>query len=309
VFDLQDLVVIVSGAGRGLGREYAVGCARRGASVVVNDLGCDMDGVGEDPSVADAVVDDIRRAGGIAVASYDSVATPEGGQAIVARATAEFGRLDAVVSNAGVYSMMPFEDIPVETWRRMRSVHLDGAFHVSQPAFKVMKTQDGGGRFVFVASAAGAFGIPMAAHYAAAKAGVMGLTNNIAYEGAPYRIKANAILPFGISRMALSGGEPVPGTVLAHSSPELVAVLVTFLASRSCDFTHRFFSACAGRYARVFIGLAEGWHGDLDAVPSDDEFIAQLDVLASAEPYTIPESIVDEMEVVARALGITGTSS
>ena len=122
-----------------------------GAAVVVNDVGGTMHGHGADPSVADAVVEEIARKGGVAVASHDSVATPAGGEAIVRAAVDRFGRLDAVVSNAGIFQTVPFDELSHADWRRMLEVHLDGGFHLSQPAFRVMKAQ-GYGRFVFIAS-------------------------------------------------------------------------------------------------------------------------------------------------------------
>jgi NAD(P)-dependent dehydrogenase (short-subunit alcohol dehydrogenase family) len=166
-----------------------------------------MHGDGSDAVVADAVVDEIRSAGGTAEPSYDSVDTAEGGAAIVRTAIDQYGRLDAVVSNAGIFQTTPFAELSPQEWRRMLGVHLDGAFHVSQPAFRVMQSQ-GSGRFVFIASSAGLFGQPEAAHYAAAKAGTLGLANVIAIEGAPHGILANCVLPFGYSRMvAESVGE------------------------------------------------------------------------------------------------------
>ena len=261
--DFTDQVVLVTGAGRGLGRLYALDLARRGASVVVNDLGSAMGGDGADTRVADEVVAEIRDADGVAVASYDSVDSPEGGAAMVASALDEFGRLDAVVSNAGIFHTRPFDELTSDEWRRMLNVHLDGAFHVSQPAYRAMRAQ-GGGRFVFIASSAGLFGQPNSAHYAAAKAGTLGLANVIAIEGAAHGILANCVLPFGYSRMVFEtvgdrdALEPEPGFLHAIE-PELVVPIVTYLASRECELTHHAFSACAGRFARVFVGLAEGW--------------------------------------------------
>src|SRR5262245_5299752 len=159
--DFTGQVAIVTGAGRGLGRHYAIELARHGASVVVNDHGGTTDGRGSDARVADGVVDEIRRAGGIAVASHDSVATRKGGEAIVRLAAGEFGRLDVLASNAGIFQARAFEELSPDDWRRMLAVHLDGGFYVSQPAFRVMKAQ-GYGRFVFIASSAGIFGQPQA---------------------------------------------------------------------------------------------------------------------------------------------------
>src|SRR5690349_11129028 len=151
MIDFADQVVIITGAGRGLGRLYALEIARLGGKVVVNDLGTSVKGDGSDSKVADAVVKEIEAAGGTAAASYDSVASPVGGAAIVRTAVERFGRLDAVISNAGIFSTVQFDELTLDQWRRMLSVHLDGAFHLCQPAFRVMKSQ-GYGRFVFITS-------------------------------------------------------------------------------------------------------------------------------------------------------------
>jgi len=299
---------VVTGAGRGLGRLYAMELARRGAAVVVNDLGGTMGGVGADASVADEVIDEIRSAGGRAVASYDSVDTPEGGNAIVSAAVETFGRLDAVVSNAGIFNSIAFEELSVGHWRRMLQVHLDGGFYLSQPAFRVMKSQ-GGGRFVFISSSAGMFGQPMEAHYAAAKTGLVGLSNVIAIEGAAHGILSNVVLPTGFSRMVTEtvGDEKF----LAESGfmqairPELVTPLVVFLASRACTFTHQNYSACAGRYARVFIGLGQGWLAEPDVVPTADDIGARLSEVSATQPFSVPDSIVDEVLEVCDRLGVS----
>ncbi len=230
-----------------------------------------------------------------------------GGEAIVTTALREFGRLDAVVSNAGIFHTAPFDDLTAEEWRRMLRVHLDGAFHLSQPAYRVMRTQ-GFGRFVFIASSAGLFGQPNAAHYAAAKAGTMGLANVIAIEGAEHGILANCVLPFGYSRMVweLVGErdelEPEPGFLHAIE-PELVVPIVAYLASTACQLTHHNFSACAGRFARVFVGLGAGWVAD-SSNPAAEDIAESVDHIAAAAPYTIPNSIFDEVFDVCERLGI-----
>jgi NAD(P)-dependent dehydrogenase (short-subunit alcohol dehydrogenase family) len=254
MIDFTGQVAIVTGAGRGLGRLYAIELARRGAAVVVNDLGGSMHGDGADTSIADAVVEEIERAGGAAAASHDSVDSPEGGEAIVRTAIDRFGRLDAVVSNAGIFNSVAFEDLSPADWRRMLSVHLDGGFYLSQPAYREMKAA-GYGRFVFISSSGGMFGQPMEAHYAAAKAGLVGLANVIAIEGAQHGILANTVLPFGFSRMVTETvGDPKAleeTGFLKIIQPELVVPIVAFLASRACEFTHQNYSACAGRFARA----------------------------------------------------------
>jgi NAD(P)-dependent dehydrogenase (short-subunit alcohol dehydrogenase family) len=308
MIDFQGQAVVVTGAGRGLGRLYALELGRRGASVVVNDVGGDMGGQGSDASVAEQVVKEIEDEGGTAVASLDSVATAEGGEAIVQTAVERLGRLDAVVSNAGIFHTAPFDELGVDEWRRMLNVHLDGAFFLSQAAYRVMREQ-GGGRFVFIASSAGAFGQPNSAHYAAAKAGTIGLANVIAIDGAPHGILANTVLPFGYSRMVTETvgdrdelGDAVP--FLRAIEPELVVPMVVFLASRSCGFTHQNFSACAGRFARVFVGLGDGWVASPDAPPSAEDIETHLAEVAATEPFTVPDSIFDEVAQICDRLGI-----
>jgi NAD(P)-dependent dehydrogenase (short-subunit alcohol dehydrogenase family) len=296
VIDFEGQVAVVTGAGRGLGRLYALDLARRGAQVVVNDIGTSMSGAGADQAVADAVVEEIVGSGGAAVASHDSVDTPEGGAAIVATATDAFGRLDAVVSNAGIYEMVPFEDLTTEQWQRMRSVHLDGAFHLAQPTYRVMKDQ-GGGRIVFVTSNTAAFGQETTAHYAAAKGGIIGLTHALANEAAPHGIRVNAVLPVGRTRMMLDSlgrGErhAVVDQLFEACTPELVVPLVTYFASSSCEVTHQLVSAVAGRYARVFLGLGEGWLGDEPTAEDVAEHVAEI---TATEPHSVPAAVADEI--------------
>jgi len=307
--DFKDQVVVVTGAGRGLGRLYALDLAQRGAAVLVNDIGGTMGGEGKDSSVADDVVAEIEAAGGRAVADYESVDSPEGGQAIVDHALNAFGRLDAVISNAGIFQTLPFEDLTAEDWRRMRRVHLDGAFFLTQPAYRVMQAQ-GYGRFVMIASSAGLFGQPLASHYAAAKAGIFGLTNVIAVEGAAHGILANAVLPFGQSRMVWEtiGQEPPPAGegegFTGAIAPELVVPIVTYLASRACTFSHHNYSAGAGRFARVFVGLGPGWLADRGSAPTADDIDAHIEEVSATEPFILPMSIVDEVIEICNRVGI-----
>ncbi len=307
MIDFTGQAVIVTGAGRGLGRLYAIELARRGASVVVNDLGGSMHGDGSDATVADRVVEEIEHAGGVAVASHDSVDSVDGGAAIVQTAVDRFGRLDAVVSNAGIFNSIPFERLSADDWRRMLRVHLDGGFYLSQPAYRVMKSQ-GYGRFVFISSSGGMFGQPLEAHYAAAKAGLVGLTNVIAIEGAEHGILANTVLPFGFSRMVTETvGDPkaVAETgFLKVIQPELVVPIVVFLASRACEFTHQNYSACAGRFARVFVGLGDGWLAQPGSNPTADDIAAHLPEASATEPFTVPASIFEEVFAVCDRLGV-----
>lgn len=300
--------MIVTGAGRGLGRLYATELARRGASVVVNDLGGSMHGEGADSAVADLVVEEITAAGGTAVSSYESVDSPAGGEAIVETAVRRFGRLDAVISNAGIFNSIAFEEMSAADWRRMIAVHLDGAFYLSRPAYRVMKSQ-GYGRFVFISSSGGMFGQPLEAHYGAAKAGLVGLSNVIAIEGAPHGISSNTVLPFGFSRMVTDTVDD-PKAIeeagfLQAIRPELVVPMVVYLASRACELTHQNYSACAGRFARVFVGLGAGWLADSGRDPTADDIAAQLAQVCATEPFTVPGSIFDEVFEVCDRLGVT----
>jgi hypothetical protein len=190
----------------------------------------------------------------------------------------------------------------------MLRVHLDGGFYLSQPAYRVMKSQ-GYGRFVFISSSAGIFGQPMEAHYAAAKTGLVGLSNVIAVEGAAHGILANTVLPTGFSRMVTEtvGDEKFlkESGFMRAIRPELVVPLVTFLASKDCDFTHRNHSACAGRYARVFVGLSEGWLAAAGTEPTAEDIHAHLDEVSAIEKFIVPESIVDEVLDVCDRLGIS----
>ena len=212
------------------------------------------------------------------------------------------------MSNAGIFQTAPFEDLTVDDWHRMLRVHLDGAFNLSQPAYRAMK-RSGYGRFVFITSSAGLFGQPNSAHYAAAKAGTLGLANVIAIEGAEHGILANCVLPFGYSRMvfetigARDDVEPDPGFLHAIE-PELVVPIVVYLASNACEITHHNFSACAGRFARVFVGLGDGWVADPDRHPTAEDIAEHLAQISAPDPYSIPTSIFDEVFNVCAQLGI-----
>jgi NAD(P)-dependent dehydrogenase (short-subunit alcohol dehydrogenase family) len=282
--------------------------ARRGAHVVINDIGVTYEGANPDPSIANAVVNEIQASGGVAIASHDSVDAPAGGAAIVQTALDNFGRIDAVVSNAGVGSYGPFEDLTVHQWRLMLQVHLDGAFHVCQPAYRAMKDQ-GYGRLVFVASSVGAFGDADNAHYGAAKAGLIGLSNSLSIEGAEHGITANTILPFGFTRRVTArAGEQVSERQQQFYdaiAPEKVVPMVVYLASRACRITHHNFSAGAGRYASAFMGLTRGWYADTDGPVATAEDISEhLDEITAQEGFTTPTTIRDETVGLMRTVGI-----
>ncbi|HVY11179.1 MAG TPA: SDR family oxidoreductase [Mycobacteriales bacterium] len=283
-------VAVVTGAGGGLGRTYALEMARRGAKVVVNDLGGSVDGTGGDDTAAQKVVDEIKAAGGEAVPSYDSVSTPEGGENIVKTAVDAFGKVDIVINNAGILRDKSFAKLTWEDLDAVLDVHLKGAFYVSQPAFKVMK-ENGYGRFVFTSSNAGVFGNFGQTNYGAAKMGLVGLSNILAIEGAKAGIKSNVVCPVAATRMTMELLGPAADALQA----ETVTPLVTFLASEACELTHEIFSAAGGRYARVFIGLAPGWFGGKGHVPTAEDVLDNLDKIENRDGYIVPESIQDEL--------------
>jgi NAD(P)-dependent dehydrogenase (short-subunit alcohol dehydrogenase family) len=283
-------VVIVTGAGHGLGKTYALELAKRGAAVVVNDLGGARDGTGASSSAADEVVEEIKAAGGDAAASYDSVATPEGGAAIVTTAIDKFGKIDVVINNAGILRDKSFANLEWADLDAVLDVHLKGAFYVTQPAFRVMKDQ-GYGRLVFTSSNAGMFGNFGQTNYGAAKTGLTGFSNVLAIEGAKYGIKSNVVMPVARTRMT----EELLGPAADLLDPELVTPLVVYLASEACEVTHEVFSAAAGRYSRVFIGLTDGWFAGKGNKPSAEEIAKHWDDIENRDGYIVPLSSGDEL--------------
>jgi NAD(P)-dependent dehydrogenase (short-subunit alcohol dehydrogenase family) len=283
-------VAIVTGAGGGLGRCHALLMASRGARVVVNDLGGAADGQGASDSPADKVVKEILDAGGEAVANFDSVATPEGGEAIVQTAVDAYGTVDIVVNNAGFLRDRSFAKLEPENLEAIIDVHLKGAFFVSQPAFRIMK-EKGYGRFVHTTSGAGLFGNFGQANYAAGKMGLVGLSNVIAIEGAKANILSNVIAPLAKTRLT----EELMGPMADMVQPEQVSGLVTYLCSEQCDFTHEVFSVGGGRIARVFVGLGPGWFKGKDEVPTPEDVASNIDQIRATDPYTVPGAATDEM--------------
>jgi NAD(P)-dependent dehydrogenase (short-subunit alcohol dehydrogenase family) len=290
-------VAVITGAGGGLGRTYALMLASRGASVVVNDLGGAADGRGGSTSMADQTVKEITEKGGKAVANYDSVSTPEGGEAIVRAAVDNFGKVDIVINNAGILRDKSFAKLEPKDLEAVIDVHLKGAFYVSQPAFRVMKEHNYG-RFVFTASGAGIFGNFGQTNYGAAKMGLVGLSNVLAVEGAKNNIKCNVIAPIAKTRLT----EGLLGPLAAALDPNYVTPLVAYLVSEQCQLTHEIFDVGGGRYARIFIGLGKGWTARKGQVPSPEEIAANLGAIRNSEGFTIPDSIAGEMQAIAESL-------
>jgi NAD(P)-dependent dehydrogenase (short-subunit alcohol dehydrogenase family) len=286
----DDRVIIVTGAGSGLGKSHALDFARRGGKVVVNDLGGSVDGTGSGASAADLVVTEIEAAGGTAVANYDSVSTAEGGEAIVQTAVDNFGRVDVVVNNAGILRDRSIVKMSREEWELVLDVHLKGAFCVSQPAFRVMK-ENNYGRFVFTASAAGVFGNFGQSNYGAAKMGLVGLSNVVSQEGLKNNIKSNVIAPIALTRMTTG----IMDGLGLKLDPEYVTSMVVYLSSEECEQTHEIYSVGAGRYARVFVGLCPGWADSKSETISAEGVRDHLDQIRDPSGYTIPGNAAEEM--------------
>ena len=246
-------VAVVTGGGRGLGRAYALLLASRGAKVVVNDVGGSLTGEGSDGGPAHDVAREITAAGGEAVATVDSVATPAGGTAIVDTALEHFGRIDVLVHNAGNVRRAALRDITLEDFEAVVDVHLRGAFNVVRQAFPVM-CDAGYGRIVLTSSIGGLYGNHDVVNYAVAKAGVIGLSNVAAIEGAAHGVKSNVIVPAAVTRMA----EGIDTSAYPPMGPELVAPAVAYLAHETCSVTGEMIIALAGRLARAFIAETPG---------------------------------------------------
>jgi len=249
-------VAVVTGAGGGLGRTYALELARRGAKVVVNDLGGDRHGSSASTSMADKVVVEINESGGEAVANYDSV---EHGEKIVKTAIEKYGKIDILINNAGILRDVSFANMTEEDWDLVMKVHLKGAFSVTKAAWPYMRKQKFG-KIVFTSSNSGIYGSFGQANYAAAKMGLIGLSHTLALEGAKYNIFCNVLVPTAGSRLT----ETVLPEDLVHSlKPEFVTPLTVYLTHESCTETGKVFEAGAGWY-----GTVQQWRSNGKILPS-----------------------------------------
>lgn len=294
--DLENRVAIITGAGRGLGREHALMLARHGARVVVNDLGVGLDGEGNDESAASQVVKEIVANGGEAVADFNSVTTPEGGQAIVQTALDSFGHVDIVVNNAGILRDKTFHNMTDEFVEPVLDVHLRGAFNVTRPAWEIFRSQNYG-RVINTSSAAGVLGNFGQTNYAAAKAGLVGLTYVLALEGAKFNITANAIAPVARTRMT----EDILGKLANVVAPELVSPLVVWLSSTECTDTGSVFTVGGGRVARFFTAMTDGWTRT-DGALTPEDVRAHWEEINDESKFTVPNGISDDFRALRRAL-------
>ncbi|EHM15178.1 putative short-chain dehydrogenase/reductase [Mycobacteroides abscessus subsp. bolletii BD] len=266
---MQDRVIVVTGAGGGLGREYALTLAGEGASVVVNDLGGARDGSGAGSAMADGVVDEIKAAGGRAVANYDSVATEEGAANIVKTALDEFGAIHGVVSNAGILRDGTFHKMTYDNWHAVQQVHLYGGYNITRAAWPHFREQ-GYGRIVVATSTSGLFGNFGQANYGAAKLGLVGLINTLALEGAKYNIHSNAIAPIAATRMT---ADIASEAVLEQLPPAFVSPVVGYLCTEESTDNGSVFVVGGGKVQRV--ALFENAGATFASPPTVDEVAAR----------------------------------
>jgi NAD(P)-dependent dehydrogenase (short-subunit alcohol dehydrogenase family) len=264
-------VAIITGAGRGLGRSYALLLASRGAKVVVNDIGGSVAGDGLDSGPAEDVVAEISAAGGEAVACTDTVATPQGGKAIVEAALDSFGSIDILVHNAGIFRPVLFKDMNIDDYNDVIAVHQTGAIHVGHPAFQRM-TAAGYGRIVLTSSICGLYGCPYNVSYGVAKTGMIGLNNIIALEGAADNVKSNIILPAAITRMASEWDT----SSYPPMTEEQVAPMVGWLSHETCSVSGEMYAAIGGRLAQAFVSETRGVY---DPSWTIDEVAAKIDAI------------------------------
>jgi NAD(P)-dependent dehydrogenase (short-subunit alcohol dehydrogenase family) len=287
-------VAIVTGAGGGLGREHALLLAARGARVVVNDLGGAVDGSGGSDDPARATADEILELGGQAVSDASSVATPEGGKAIVDTALEAFGRVDVLINNAGILRDKTFQNMTPDQLEPVLDVHLRGAFNVTRPAWLHMREQ-GYGRVLLTSSNAGILGNFGQSNYGAAKMGLVGLARVLAQEGARYGISVNVLAPIARTRMT----QELLGPAGAKLDPRLVAPVAAFLVHEDCPVTGEILSAGGGRVARFFVGLTPGYFS-ADLRPEDvrDHF----EQIRAEQGYTVPGAVADEIAGLVQQL-------
>jgi NAD(P)-dependent dehydrogenase (short-subunit alcohol dehydrogenase family) len=287
-------VAIVTGAGGGLGRQHALLLASRGARVVVNDLGGSVSGEGSDLGPAEKVAQEIRDAGGEAVADGNSVSTPEGGAAIVQTAVDAYGQIDIVINNAGILRDKTFHNLTPELLEPVLDVHLKGAFYVTQPAWVRMREQ-GYGRVINTTSQSGMLGNFGQANYGAAKMGLVGLTRVLAIEGAKYNIKVNAIAPIARTRMT----EELMGAAAEKLDPDLVSPVVAWLASEDCSVTGEVFTVAAGRVGRFFVGMTAGYFNPSLTI---EDVRDNLETIRNEDGYMVPASSSEETAFLFKML-------
>lgn len=293
-YDFDGRVAVVTGAGRGIGRGYALLLAGRGAKVVVNDLGGTKEGVGADPGPARSVASEIAAAGGTAIPDASDVSTVAGGQALVDAAVSEFGRIDIVINNAGNIRWAALPEADADNLDSHLAVHVKGSFNTTRAAWPHMLEQDYG-RIVLTTST-GMFGLPGNLGYATAKAALIGMARSITVSSARHNIKINLIAPNAWTRM---GGQPSDGQdavsrpAPARMEPELVAPMVAYLAHEACAVSGEIYVAGAGRFGRIFVAATEGYLHPGSEQPTIEDIAGNWAAINDETGYYVPASLMD----------------
>jgi len=278
--DFNGRVAVVTGAGGGLGRNHAIELAKRGAKVVVNDLGGSKDGMGSSQSAADRVAEEIKALGGEAIPNYDNVATSVGGENIIRTALDAFGKLDILINNAGILLDSTFAKMDETKWDTVVAVHLKGAFCVTKPAFIQMMKQNYG-RIVMTTSGSGLFGNFGQTNYASAKMGVVGFTNVLKLEGAKYNIKTNVIVPIAGTRLT---EDIVPPELFRMMKVDFVTPAVLYMCSEQCQDSGVIINAGLGYFSRSAIMTGEGVIlSDRKKIPTPEEVMENWSRITSLE--------------------------
>lgn len=286
----DDRVAVVTGAGGGLGREYALLLASRGCKVVVNDLGGAMDGTGSGTTAAEKVVQEIKDAGGEAVPNYDSVADWESAQNIIKTAIDNYGRIDILINNAGILRDKSFLKMELEDYDKVMAVHLNGTFYCCKAAWPYMRDNNYG-RIVSAASAAGVYGNFGQANYGAAKMGIIGLMHVLKQEGAKYNIKANVIVPIAGTRMTAT---VLPPNIVEVLKPEYVAPMVVWACSENCNFSGYTFTAGAGYFSRTAFIEGPGVYFDISQPITLEMIDENIDKIVNLEGGTTFENAAEQ---------------
>ena len=298
--DFKGRVAVVTGAGAGLGRCHAIELAKRGAKVVVNDLGGSRDGVGSSDAAANKVVDEIKALGGAAVPNYDDVSTVKGGENITQTAIDAFGRIDILVNNAGILRDKSFVKMEEQSWDLVVAVHLKGAYCCTKPAFIKMREQ-GYGRIVMTSSISGLLGNFGQSNYGAAKAGLCGLANVLRIEGEKYNIKVNCLIPNAGTRLT---EDIMPPEFLAMATIEKVTPAVLYLCSEQCQDTGMYINANSGWYARSNVMTAPGVYiNNATAEDIADNWTKITDLTGAKYYGSINDQVPDLMKLIGIDFG------
>ncbi len=296
----DDRVAIITGSGAGLGRIYALELAKRGAKIVINDLGGARDGSGDgSSSPADNVVNEIKELGGEAVPNYDNVATTEGGANIVKTAVDAFGTVDIVINNAGILRDKSFVKMEPDNWHAVLNVHVNGAYNVTRPAFGIMR-QKGYGRIIMTTSAAGLYGNFGQTNYTAAKMALVGFMNALKLEGAKYDVKVNTIAPVAASRMT---EDILPPDLFKMMKPEYVAPMVLFLCSDKCPDSGGIYNAGMGYYNRAAVVTGPGAVVVTgNEIPTPETVMANMDKISSMDNAKEYAHVNEQAEDMSKTL-------